>query len=163
MERLNILKCPPVERGIDDSPLFVPLKNVRLEGPNRSDQPLLLKGPAPKLPPPPSTNVAGARRKEKGVDFDVSAKQTVQRMRPEHSAMAPMLYEEFLTDGLNQRIEEDKGPDLRHTLVCHALMTACLTYKYMLESEGNDMERRKLHDELMKAMRELVIGVGCEK
>ncbi|KAL5770298.1 hypothetical protein ACOSP7_014452 [Xanthoceras sorbifolium] len=166
MERLNTLKCPPIKRGFDDSSLSVPPKKVRFEGPNRSDHPLLLKGPAPNLPPPPPTNVAGARRKEKGVDFDVSAKQSIKRMRPEYSAVAPILYEEFLTDGLNQRIEEDKGPDLRHTLVRHDLIlnfTACLAYKDMLESEENDVERRELHDELMKAVRELVVGAGCEK
>ncbi|KAL5787714.1 hypothetical protein ACOSP7_004663 [Xanthoceras sorbifolium] len=34
----------------------------------------------------------------------------------------PMLYEEFLTKGLSQLINEDEGPDLRHILVRHALL-----------------------------------------
>ncbi|KAL5773539.1 hypothetical protein ACOSQ2_013463 [Xanthoceras sorbifolium] len=74
-----------------------------------------------------------------------------------------MLYEEFFIRGLSQRIEEDKGPDLRHSLVRHALMIACLAYKDMLESEQNDAERRELRDELIKAKRELVVEADREK
>ncbi|KAL5767621.1 hypothetical protein ACOSQ2_014404 [Xanthoceras sorbifolium] len=40
----------------------------------------------------------------------------------EYLKQAPMLYKEFLTRGLSQLIEEDEGPNLRHTLVRHALL-----------------------------------------
>ncbi|KAL5734346.1 hypothetical protein ACOSP7_032207 [Xanthoceras sorbifolium] len=40
----------------------------------------------------------------------------------EYLKRAPMLYEEFLTRGLSQRIADDEGPNLRHSLVCHALL-----------------------------------------
>ncbi|KAL5865691.1 hypothetical protein ACOSQ3_003205 [Xanthoceras sorbifolium] len=33
-----------------------------------------------------------------------------------------MLYEKFITGGLSQYIKKDEGPDLRHTLVRHALL-----------------------------------------
>ncbi|KAL5754170.1 hypothetical protein ACOSP7_022390 [Xanthoceras sorbifolium] len=114
-------------------------------GPNQSSQPLFLKGPAPNLPPPPHENTASARRKGNGIDFDVYAEQPVERGMPTHSVVvgqavlpsssqglgtvpreylrqAPVLYEEFITGDLSQRIEEDKGLDLCHTLVRHALI-----------------------------------------
>ncbi|KAL5743902.1 hypothetical protein ACOSQ2_027018 [Xanthoceras sorbifolium] len=81
----------------------------------------------------------------------------------EYLERAPMLYEEFLTGGLSQHIEEDEGPDLRHTLGRHALLTACLSYKNMLESEDNDAERRVLRDKLIKTNRGLVVVEGREK
>ncbi|KAL5732673.1 hypothetical protein ACOSQ2_032365 [Xanthoceras sorbifolium] len=81
----------------------------------------------------------------------------------EHLGRAPTLYEEFLTSGLSQRIEEDKGPDLHHTLVRHALMTVSLAYKDILESKENDVERRELRDELVKVRKELTVGIDCEK
>ncbi|KAL5861889.1 hypothetical protein ACOSQ4_003185 [Xanthoceras sorbifolium] len=115
--------------------------------PNRNDLPLLLQGLAPSLLPPPPINAVGARIKGKWVDFDASAEQPVQKGRSNHSAMvgqaalmsssrglgtvareylrrAPVLYEEFLTEGLSQHIEEDKGSDLCYTLVRHALMVS---------------------------------------
>ncbi|KAL5840779.1 hypothetical protein ACOSQ4_013387 [Xanthoceras sorbifolium] len=73
---------------------------------------------------PPPVNVAEARKKGKGVDFDISTEQPVQRRMPTHSTAvgqatlpspsrglgvvmreylgrAPVLYEEFLTGGLS--------------------------------------------------------------
>ncbi|KAL5831187.1 hypothetical protein ACOSQ3_016614 [Xanthoceras sorbifolium] len=55
----------------------------------------------------------------------------------EYLDLAPMLYEEFLTGGLSQRIEEDEDPNLCHTIICHALL-------------DNDAEKRVLRDELAK-------------
>ncbi|KAL5829795.1 hypothetical protein ACOSQ3_019263 [Xanthoceras sorbifolium] len=49
-------------------------------------EPLLLQGLALSVSPPP-VNAAGAHRKGKGVDFDASSKQSVQRGRPNHSAV----------------------------------------------------------------------------
>ncbi|KAL5865546.1 hypothetical protein ACOSQ3_003060 [Xanthoceras sorbifolium] len=81
---------------------------------------------------------------KKGIDFDGSAEHSVQRMSSptamvgatafpsssrglsaiakEYLNQAPILYEEFLTGGLSQHIEEDEDPDLRYTLVRHALL-----------------------------------------
>ncbi|KAL5766176.1 hypothetical protein ACOSP7_016793 [Xanthoceras sorbifolium] len=44
----------------------------------------------------------------------------------EYLDRAPMLYEEFLIGDLSQRIEENEGPDLRHTLGFHALLICWL-------------------------------------
>ncbi|KAL5782483.1 hypothetical protein ACOSP7_007512 [Xanthoceras sorbifolium] len=166
MGRLNTLKCPSTKKGTDVSSLYVPPKKGRLEGPNQNRQSLLLKGPTPNLPPP-SISITGARKKGNGIDFDVSAEQPVQRGMAARSAVylgrASVLYEEFLIGGLSQRIEEDKGLDLRHTLVRHALMIACLAHKNMLEYEENDTVRRELRDELIKVNKELTVGVGREK
>ncbi|KAL5811939.1 hypothetical protein ACOSQ3_026889 [Xanthoceras sorbifolium] len=81
----------------------------------------------------------------------------------EYLERAPMLYEEFLTRGLSQCIEEDEGPVLRHTLVRHALLTTCLLYKNMLEFEDNDEERRVLRNELIKTKQGLAVVEGREK
>ncbi|KAL5752229.1 hypothetical protein ACOSP7_022415 [Xanthoceras sorbifolium] len=40
----------------------------------------------------------------------------------EYLDQASTLYEEFLTRGLSQRVDEDEGSDLRHMLVCYALL-----------------------------------------
>ncbi|KAL5805016.1 hypothetical protein ACOSQ3_031816 [Xanthoceras sorbifolium] len=40
----------------------------------------------------------------------------------EYLKRASMLYKEFLTRGLSQRIEEEEGPDLHHTLIRHAIL-----------------------------------------
>ncbi|KAL5738917.1 hypothetical protein ACOSQ2_028097 [Xanthoceras sorbifolium] len=40
----------------------------------------------------------------------------------EYLDRAPMLYEEFLTEGLSQHIKEDEDLNLRHTIVRHALL-----------------------------------------
>ncbi|KAL5799490.1 hypothetical protein ACOSQ4_032374 [Xanthoceras sorbifolium] len=81
----------------------------------------------------------------------------------EYLGRTPTLYEEFLTAGLSQRIEEDKGSDFHHTLVRHAVMTVSLAYKDILESKENDVERRELRDELAKVRKALAVGIDCEK
>ncbi|KAL5865712.1 hypothetical protein ACOSQ3_003226 [Xanthoceras sorbifolium] len=50
----------------------------------------------------------------------------------------------------------DKGMDLRHTLLHHALTD-------VLETEKSEAERSELCDELGKVNRELVVGVECEQ
>ncbi|KAL5818792.1 hypothetical protein ACOSQ4_022634 [Xanthoceras sorbifolium] len=81
----------------------------------------------------------------------------------EYLEWAPVLYEDFLTVSLSQRIEEDMGMNLRHTLLRHTLMSASLAYKNMLKTESNKAKRRELRDELVKAMGELAAGAECEK
>ncbi|KAL5848940.1 hypothetical protein ACOSQ4_006953 [Xanthoceras sorbifolium] len=81
----------------------------------------------------------------------------------EYLGRAPVLYKEFLTRSLSQRIEEDKGPELCYTLVRHALMIAYMAYKDMLESEENDAEKGELSDKLLKVKKELAVGAGREK
>ncbi|KAL5785722.1 hypothetical protein ACOSQ2_008114 [Xanthoceras sorbifolium] len=53
-----------------------------------------------------------------------SLSQGLGAVAQEYLKRALMLYEEFLTGGLSQLIEEDEGPDLRHTLVRHALLVS---------------------------------------
>ncbi|KAL5805052.1 hypothetical protein ACOSQ3_031852 [Xanthoceras sorbifolium] len=93
------------------------------------------------------------------VDFHASAKQNIQRMYGPTAVVGPavfpssnrglgavakeyldralMLYEEFLIEGLSQRIDEDKGPDLRHTIVCHALLLSSSGSCSRLLAQGN--------------------------
>ncbi|KAL5776967.1 hypothetical protein ACOSP7_009893 [Xanthoceras sorbifolium] len=92
-----------------------------------------------------------------------SSSQGLGLVMKEYLKQAPMLYKEFLTRGLSQLIEEDEGPDLRHTLVRHALLTANLSYKIMLESDDNDAKRRVLRDEILKMKLGLTIAKGREK
>ncbi|KAL5748010.1 hypothetical protein ACOSQ2_025307 [Xanthoceras sorbifolium] len=95
-------------------------------------KPLLLKGVTPSLSPPPPADAAGARRKGKGVDFDVSVELSALMGRSAHYAvvgqaafpssswgLGPVareylgrtltLYKEFLIGGLSQHIEKIRG------------------------------------------------------
>ncbi|KAL5756638.1 hypothetical protein ACOSQ2_021384 [Xanthoceras sorbifolium] len=55
-----------------------------------------------------------------------SSTRDLSAVAQEYLKRATMLYEEFLTRGLSQCIEEDEGPYLRHTLVRHALLRPSL-------------------------------------
>ncbi|KAL5789488.1 hypothetical protein ACOSQ2_004376 [Xanthoceras sorbifolium] len=57
-----------------------------------------------------------------GLAIFLSLSRGLGEIAKEYLDRAPMLYEEFLTGGLSQRIEEDEGSDLRHTIVRHALL-----------------------------------------
>ncbi|KAL5806641.1 hypothetical protein ACOSQ4_029374 [Xanthoceras sorbifolium] len=153
MGRLEVTKCPMVKRSANASPLFVPPKKVRVGEPNLGGQPPLPKGPSLTLPSPPPIIAMDCRRKGKEVNFDAIAEQPVRREILTYSPeRAPTLYEEFLTGGLSQRIEEGNRIYLRHTLLRYTLISASLAYKDMLEAEGNEAERK-----------ELVVGAQCEK
>ncbi|KAL5770997.1 hypothetical protein ACOSP7_015151 [Xanthoceras sorbifolium] len=92
-----------------------------------------------------------------------SSSRGLGAVEKEYLEQASMLYKEFLTGGLSQLIEEDEGSDLRHTLIRHAFLTACLSYKNMLKSEENDTEKIELCDELMKVKQTLAVMEGREK
>ncbi|KAL5758336.1 hypothetical protein ACOSP7_020947 [Xanthoceras sorbifolium] len=92
-----------------------------------------------------------------------SSSQGLGAVAKEYLDRALMLNEEFLTGGLSQCIKEDEGPDLRHTIVRHALLTTYLSYKNMLESEDNDAKRRVIRDELLKTKQGLAVVEGREK
>ncbi|KAL5752492.1 hypothetical protein ACOSP7_022686 [Xanthoceras sorbifolium] len=81
----------------------------------------------------------------------------------EYLDQVPTFYEDFLSGGVSQCIEMDKGMDLRHTLLHHAFMSVSLAYKDVLETEKSEAKRRELRDELGKARRELAAGVEREK
>ncbi|KAL5736805.1 hypothetical protein ACOSQ2_031593 [Xanthoceras sorbifolium] len=143
MGSLNIKKSPRGKR-VAETPLLALPKKTKPAASNKRAQVLLLEDSACK--PSSSVDVVeGARGKGKGIDFDASAEQLVQRGVHGHSIMAgstvypssgrglgavaqeylkraSMLYKEFLTRGLSQRIEEEEGPDFHHTLIRHALL-----------------------------------------
>ncbi|KAL5767712.1 hypothetical protein ACOSQ2_014495 [Xanthoceras sorbifolium] len=129
------------------TPLLAPPKKPRLKRSNQNDHPLLLGVLHPVFHLLLSQLLGALAERERGVDFDASAEQPLQRGMPGHSVIAgpaafpssswalgvvakeylgqaPILYEEFLTRGLSQRIEEDECPDLCHTLVRHALLVS---------------------------------------
>ncbi|KAL5779353.1 hypothetical protein ACOSQ2_010090 [Xanthoceras sorbifolium] len=155
MRRLNVMKCPTAKKDSNAYPFFASSKKARVDEPSQGGQPPFLRGPPPFLPPPPFTLSAGNSSKGKKVAFDSAMEEYLE--------WALTLYEDFLTRGLSQRIEMDKGIDLRHTLIYHTLMPASLVCKDVLETEKNDVERRELGDELAKAMRELTVRAEHDK
>ncbi|KAL5738602.1 hypothetical protein ACOSP7_031363 [Xanthoceras sorbifolium] len=150
MERLNVMKYPVAKRGANASLFSTLPKRAKVGDLNRGGQALVSGGPPPFFPPPPFASFANNHRKRNEVAFDASTK-------------ALTLYEKFLTGGLSQRIKEDKGMDLRHTLLRHTIMFASLTYKHMLDAKRNEAERMKLCNELIKAKKELAARTGHEK
>ncbi|KAL5741610.1 hypothetical protein ACOSP7_028342 [Xanthoceras sorbifolium] len=156
---LNIKKSPLTKRGVG-TPLLALPKRTRLERFTHKDQHLLLRGSASNLPPLPLATVGGARGKGKRVDFDASVEQPIQRgisgpyttvglaafsslswalgaVAKEYLEWALMIYEEFLTRSLSQRIEKAEVSNLHHTLVHHALLVSCVKislflYMYLL-------------------------------
>ncbi|KAL5851643.1 hypothetical protein ACOSQ3_006761 [Xanthoceras sorbifolium] len=136
MGRLNVMRCPVAKRGA-----------------NASHFALVSGGPPPFLLPPPLASSVKNHRKGNEVAFDAATKQP----------RAPTLYEEFLTSGLSQRIKQDKGMDLRHTLLRHTIIFASLAYKDMLDAKRNEAERRELCNELMKAKKELAAKTRRKK
>ncbi|KAL5775846.1 hypothetical protein ACOSP7_013403 [Xanthoceras sorbifolium] len=161
MERLQVKKCPTSKRGSNASFSAACMKKVKVWEPSQGGRPSLSKGPLPFLPPPLSTLSPSSSSKRKKVAFNVAIEQPIGSL--EYLKWALTLYEDFLTSGLSQRIEMDKRIDFRHTLLRHALTSASLAYKDVLETEKSEAERIELRDELKKARRELAAGVEREK
>ncbi|KAL5747269.1 hypothetical protein ACOSP7_024266 [Xanthoceras sorbifolium] len=156
MGRLNVTKCHTAKRGINASSFAALPNKAKVGEPNQGGQP-------PFLPPPPPISSTGNCSKGKWVAFDAATEQFVKKRLPSRSSEALILYEDFLTSALSQRIEEDTRMDRLHTLLRHTLMSASLAYKDMLETERNEAKRREMCDELIKARKELVVGAGREK
>ncbi|KAL5773747.1 hypothetical protein ACOSP7_013390 [Xanthoceras sorbifolium] len=71
--------------------------------------------------------------------------------------------QDYLTKSLSNPIEEDDRMRLHHALLCYGLVIVCLAHKDMLETERSETEKKRLCEELEKAMMELVIMPECEK
>ncbi|KAL5743568.1 hypothetical protein ACOSQ2_026684 [Xanthoceras sorbifolium] len=108
-----------------------------------------------------------------------SSRWTLGPIIREYLDRVSTLYEDFLTSSLSQYIEVDKGIDLRHILLRHALMistsscisfffplrslSASLAYKDVFETEKSEAKIKELCNELRKVKRELAVRAKREK